>query len=102
MTRPAALTEAQVREVLATLPGWTLASGSLTRTVIGSSFAQVIAWVVAIADAAEAADHHPDIDIRYSSLTLRLRTHEVDAITGRDVALARRIDAIVDQSKIGP
>jgi 4a-hydroxytetrahydrobiopterin dehydratase len=78
------------------LPRWTVADGSLRRTVEAPDFPSAIAWVVAIADAAEELDHHPDIDIRWRRLHLLLTTHDSGGITERDVDLAMRIDAIVD------
>ncbi len=61
------------------------------------SFRDVIRLVDAVADAAEELDHHPDIDIRYRHVTFTLRTHSAGAVTGLDIALARRIDALVSQ-----
>ncbi len=58
-----------------------------------SSFRAVIDFVVRIADAAEAADHHPDLDIRYRRLRVALSTHSEGGITERDFALATQIDA---------
>lgn len=78
------------------LPAWTGEDGWLERTVRAPSFATGIAWVSAVAAVAEEMDHHPDIDIRYRRLTFRIRTHDLDALTTWDVALAHRIDQIVD------
>ena len=78
------------------LPAWSLQGGSLVRTAQAPSFMAGIAWVNAVAEIAEAMDHHPDIDIRYRRITFRVRTHDVDALTTWDVALAHRIDQIVD------
>jgi 4a-hydroxytetrahydrobiopterin dehydratase len=98
MPRPAALTPDDLDAFLASAPEWSMESGALARRVTAGSFPEAIGWVVAIADAAESADHHPDIDIRWRTLTLRLRTHDVDAITSLDVSLARAIDSVVDVS----
>ncbi len=57
------------------------------------SFAAGVALVEAIARLAEDANHHPDIDLRYRGVTVRLRTHEADGLSVRDVDLARRISA---------
>lgn len=76
--------------------GWTVIDGHLVRTVQAPDFPSAIAWVVAIADLAESMDHHPDIDIRWRTLTLRLRTHSADALTNLDVDLAEAINALVD------
>jgi len=55
------------------------------------SFAAGVALVDAIGSLADAADHHPDVDLRYRGVTVRLRTHDVDGLSERDVGLARQI-----------
>lgn len=57
------------------------------------SFATGVALVDAIGRLADAADHHPDVDLRYPGVTVRLTTHEVDGLSERDVELARQISA---------
>ena len=79
----------------AQLTHWTVAEKSLTRTVELTSFPAAIEVVNRVADAAEAADHHPDIDIRWRTLTFTLSTHSAGGLTQKDVDLARRIDALV-------
>jgi 4a-hydroxytetrahydrobiopterin dehydratase len=75
--------------------GWDVIDGHLVRQVEAPDFPTAIAWVVAIADLAEAMDHHPDIDIRWRRFTLRLRTHSADALTDLDVQLAENINAFL-------
>ena len=78
------------------LPAWRVEGGSLVRDVEAPTFPAAIEWVVMIAEAAEAMDHHPDIDIRWRRLHLELSTHSAGGrVTELDVALAERIDAIV-------
>ena len=79
----------------AQLTDWTLAEKSLTRTVELTSFPAAIEVVNRVADAAEEADHHPDIDIRWRTLTFTLSTHSAGGLTQKDVDLARRIDALI-------
>ncbi len=79
----------------APLTHWTVAEKSLTRTVELTSFPAAIEVVNRVADAAEAADHHPDIDIRWRTLTFTLSTHSAGGLTQKDVDLARRIDALI-------
>ena len=55
------------------------------------SFAAGVALVDAIGSLADAADHHPDVDLRYRGVTVRLWTHDVDGLSERDVGLARQI-----------
>ena len=79
------------------LPRWQVRDGHLVRDVEAPTFPAAIEWVVMIAQAAEELDHHPDIDIRWRRLHLDLSTHSAGSrITDLDVALAQRIDVIVD------
>ncbi len=57
------------------------------------SFAAGVALVDAIGRLADAANHHPDVDLRYEGVTVRLRTHDIDGLSERDVTLARQISA---------
>jgi 4a-hydroxytetrahydrobiopterin dehydratase len=93
MPRPPALTPDQVADALKTLPGWTGDATGIHREIECSSFPAAIAVVDAIAVAAEAADHHPDIDIRWRTLRFGLSTHDVGGVTELDIALAHEIDA---------
>ena len=68
------------------------ADGAYARFRTGS-FSAGVALVVAIGELADGMDHHPDVDLRYPSVTVRLWSHDVDALSGRDVELARRISA---------
>ena len=65
---------------------------AIRRTYQLPSFAAAIRFVGYVAQLAEEADHHPDIDIRYSEVTLTLSTHSADSVTDKDIALARQID----------
>lgn len=68
--------------------GWEEQDGALVRTFELGSFAEAIAFVGRIAEAAEAANHHPDIDIRYRRVTVRWMTHSDGGITDKDRELA--------------
>ena len=61
-----------------------------------------MAFVNRVADAAESANHHPDIDIRYAKVTLTLSTHDAGGITQNDVDLAKAIDARGDEDSADP
>jgi len=90
------LTGEQIAALHADLPLWRIEEGMLVRDVQAPSFPTAIDYVVAIGNAAEELDHHPDIDIRWRHLRLALVTHSAGGrITDLDVALARRIDDIV-------
>jgi 4a-hydroxytetrahydrobiopterin dehydratase len=88
------LTEDQIRQRLDALAGWTREGRELRRTFTFATFALAMAFVNRVAELAEAADHHPDIDIRYNRVTLGLSTHSAGGLTSRDMDLAARIDAL--------
>jgi 4a-hydroxytetrahydrobiopterin dehydratase len=93
------LTAEAVRDELGGLAGWSGDPTGITRTVELASFPDAIAVVDRVAVAAEELDHHPDIDIRWRTVTLRCVTHSVDGVTMRDIRLARRIDEIVEGAR---
>ena len=95
MSRPV-LSEAEVIAALSARdgPDWHLIAGKLIKTVACDDFMAALAYVGEVGRLAEAADHHPDIDIRYNRVTLALMTHDSDGITERDLDLARSIDRI--------
>lgn len=68
-----------------------LDSGEVGATFKTGSFARGVDLVVRIGALADAADHHPDVDLRYPTVEVRLSTHEIDGLSERDVALAREI-----------
>ncbi|QBJ97740.1 4a-hydroxytetrahydrobiopterin dehydratase [Rhodococcus sp. ABRD24] len=88
------LPDAEIDTALTNLPNWRRADGALVRTVESASFPDAIALVGRVAEAAESADHHPDIDIRWRRVTYSLSTHSAGGITKLDLALARRIDEL--------
>ena len=74
---------------------WEVQDGKLTRTFELESFPAAIAFVRKVADLAEEQDHHPDIDIRWRTVTLAVNTHDQGgAITDKDHRLAAAVDAI--------
>ena len=92
----AKLTDEEAREALVGLPEWAREGDEIVRTFELSSFLAVIAFVGRIAALAEAADHHPDLDIRYRRLRVALTTHDSGGLTAHDIDLAGRIDAALE------
>jgi 4a-hydroxytetrahydrobiopterin dehydratase len=88
----------EVAAGIAGLDGWSGDTSSITRTAALPSFLDAIAVVDRVAAVAEAADHHPDIDIRWRNLTFTCATHSAGGVTSADLDLARRIDEIVAAS----
>lgn len=74
---------------------WHVTDGRLVRIASAPDFRTAIDWVVAVAQVAEEQDHHPDIDIRWCTVSFGLWTHSAGGITALDLDLARRIDALV-------
>ncbi|MEV4713058.1 4a-hydroxytetrahydrobiopterin dehydratase [Micromonospora sp. NPDC049374] len=93
------LTAEAVRDELGGLAGWSGDPAGITRTVELASFPDAIAVVDRVAVAAEELDHHPDIDIRWRTVTFQCATHSVGGVTMRDIRLARRIDEIVEGAR---
>ena len=73
---------------------WERAGDELVKVRKGTDFADALRYVNAVGELAEAANHHPDMDIRWSTVTLRLSTHSAGGITEKDLDLAGRIDAL--------
>ncbi|WP_433252077.1 4a-hydroxytetrahydrobiopterin dehydratase [Actinomadura nitritigenes] len=88
------LDDAAVADRLRDLPAWSRHGDEIRREVKAPSFAEGIAVVDDVARAAEEADHHPDIDIRWRTLTFALSTHSAGGLTGKDFDLAAVIDRI--------
>ena len=74
--------------------GWEEVEGALQREFRFRDFAEALAFVNRVGEAAEAANHHPDVEIRWNRVTLRWWTHTAGGITERDVQLARETDRI--------
>jgi 4a-hydroxytetrahydrobiopterin dehydratase len=87
----ALLTETEIQQRLKRLPGWERRGQEIRRTWAFADFKAAMAFVNRVAGLADAADHHPDIDIRYSKVTLVLSTHDAGGLTARDFALAEAI-----------
>jgi 4a-hydroxytetrahydrobiopterin dehydratase len=85
-----ALTPQEAQDRLGSLPGWRIESGELTRTFAFKDFVAALGFVNRVGEAAEAAGHHPDIDIRYNKVRLGLVTHDAGGLTGKDFDLAAK------------
>lgn len=91
----AVLTDQQVDAALPELNGWERSGGAIRRSIKFGSFLDGIDAVRRVAEHAESKDHHPDIDIRWRTVTFALVTHSEGGITQNDVDMARDIDGIV-------
>jgi 4a-hydroxytetrahydrobiopterin dehydratase len=91
----------EIDRQLADLPGWAGDGQALTRTVEAPDFPTAIEVVREVAAAAEAMDHHPDIDIRWRRLRFVLSTHSAGGVTQLDIELAHQISAIAQSHGAG-
>jgi 4a-hydroxytetrahydrobiopterin dehydratase len=85
-----ALSLEEARSRLAGLPGWQIEAGELVRTFQFKDFVAALHFVNQVGEAAEAAGHHPDIDIRYNRVRLALVTHDAGGLTAKDFDLAAK------------
>jgi 4a-hydroxytetrahydrobiopterin dehydratase len=88
------LNHEQIEAALAELDGWGFRDEALVRTFRFADFVHAVDFVEALAEVAEAQRHHPDIDIRYNKVTLRLSSHDAGGITTRDVRLAEALQQL--------
>ncbi len=95
MPRPR-LADDAIAHALDTLPQWTRRGESIAREFAFPTFRAAMAFVNQVADAAEAARHHPDIDIRYTKVTLAYWTHDAGGITQSDIKAAGVISEMFD------
>jgi 4a-hydroxytetrahydrobiopterin dehydratase len=90
----AVLTDAEIQQQLSSLQGWQKNGTAIQRVFRFPDFKAAMQFVNRVADAAEQANHHPDIDIRYNTVTMSLVSHDSGGVTQRDVRMAGVIDKI--------
>lgn len=85
---------ADIAARLAASPQWSFIDDALVREIAFASFPDAIAFITRLAFDAESADHHPDITLSYTRVTLRWRTHDAGGVTAKDFAGAAQSDTI--------
>ncbi|MGH8889785.1 MAG: 4a-hydroxytetrahydrobiopterin dehydratase [Acidothermaceae bacterium] len=88
------LSDSELQTALTELDGWKGDTAGIRRSVKAPSFAEGIRLVDKVAEAADALDHHPDIDIRWTTITFACASHSDGGVTDADITLARRIDGL--------
>ena len=88
------LSDIEIQRALGQLPGWSRRTNVISKTFSLPTFPAGIAFIGRIADAAESAQHHPDIDIRYTKITIALSTHDSGGLTQKDIDLAKAIEGM--------
>jgi len=94
-----ALNDTEIRDKLDVHLGWSYSENAIHKKFTFESFMPGIGFVNQIAEAAEKAQHHPDITINYNVISISLSTHSEGGVTAKDFALAGQIDAIAKGAK---
>ena len=89
----------KIKSALAAVPEWTRKGAAISRTYQFKDFPAAIQFVNAVAELAEQAWHHPDIDIRWNKVTLTLTTHGAGGLTEQDFTLAQKFDRLSTGAK---
>ncbi len=90
------LAEAQVSELIAQLPGWTLIEGQLSKQWAFKDFEQVISFVNLVAWLAQRENHHPDVVFGFNRVRVAYSTHDVKGLSMNDFVCAAKIEALRD------
>jgi 4a-hydroxytetrahydrobiopterin dehydratase len=93
----ALLTDAEIDQQLTDLPGWARVDRAIRKQFTFEDFPEAVLFVSALVPAAEAADHHPDIEINYKRVTLTYTTHSEGGLTAKDLEGARAADDVAGQ-----
>lgn len=91
---PSPLSEAEISARLNTVPSWRHEGNEIARTFQFPDFRAALAFVNKAGELAEAAGHHPDIDIRYNKVRLALTTHDAGGLTAKDFDLAVKLNSV--------
>jgi 4a-hydroxytetrahydrobiopterin dehydratase len=88
------LSDSDIQNALTSLPEWILSGNAIQRVFQFSDFVHAMEFVNQVAEQAEEANHHPDITISYSRVTLSLTSHDAGGLTKRDIAMARKLSSL--------
>ncbi|HET7121426.1 MAG TPA: 4a-hydroxytetrahydrobiopterin dehydratase [Solirubrobacterales bacterium] len=90
----ALLSDAEIEEGLARLPGWERAGDAIRKSFGCGDFVGSVRFVDSLVEPAEAMNHHPDLEISWDTVTVTLATHSEGGLTAADFELAEKIDAL--------
>jgi 4a-hydroxytetrahydrobiopterin dehydratase len=91
------LSDIAIQRELGSLDGWSRKGSALAKTFQFRSFPDAVGFVNRVAELAERANHHPDIDIRFNRVICNLTTHDAGGITQNDLDLARAMDGVENE-----
>lgn len=95
------LSSPEIQQQMQALPSWTINEGQLYCTYEFNNFVESVDFVNRMVEPAEALGHHPDLEISYNTVTIKLTTHDAGGLTQLDFDLAQRISQIVDSMPSG-
>ena len=90
------LEDSDLKDALKKCPEWDYEKKSISRTIEFEDFNEAIDFVNDLAEIADEVEHHPDIHIRHTKVTIKLTTHDAGGITELDIDFAQRVDNLVD------
>jgi 4a-hydroxytetrahydrobiopterin dehydratase len=90
----ALLGDAEVKERLASLPGWRRSGAAIEKDFKREDFVGSVRFVEGLVEPAEAMNHHPDLSISWDTVTVSLSSHSEGGLTAADFELAAKIDAL--------
>ncbi len=90
------LSETEIQTKVANLPGWTVDGKELKRSFKFKNFVEAVDFVNQMVEPAESAGHHPDLEISYNKVNVRLSTHDAGGLTDLDFCLAEKISQLVE------
>jgi len=99
MAEKAKASDNEIELALKDLQGWKRDGKNLVKAFEFGGFKAAMAFASTVAELADRADHHPDIHIQYHKVTLTLSSHDVNAVTDRDLRLARQLEAAAKDMK---
>jgi 4a-hydroxytetrahydrobiopterin dehydratase len=88
------LTDAEVQKRLRSLRGWRRSGSFITKTYEFNGFMDGVKFIERVAEVAEKLEHHPDIKVRYTRVTLSIQTHDAGGLTAYDFQLAKAVDGL--------
>ena len=88
------LSDAEVQNALQSLNGWSRNGIAMERKYEFNDFVEAMKFVNRVAEVAESAGHHPDIQIVYNKVTLQLTSHDSGGLTSRDINMAEKLNAL--------
>jgi 4a-hydroxytetrahydrobiopterin dehydratase len=89
------LADAELRDAVAQLPGWTHVADRIAKTYRFANYHETVAFVNAVAWVAHRTDHHPDLSVHFNRCVVSYSTHDAGGVTQNDIVCAARVERLV-------